>query len=222
MTYVRTLSASLAVCAIVGCSSTDRASSDQTYTRAKAIENYRRLDLAPPPAESAPDRYVDAAFGFSYAKPETPFERFNSEWRMSKASSSMAHGVFVFRANKLDETLPEVALYTNIVGESSDAQQSLAQFRSRFTKEALVSFEEISINGRPAAIAQYRMINPIDTFMMYQSFIPDSNRSISTIAYSPVREFGSFKETFRKVIMSTEVTAVPKRQRPQGQSGEGC
>ena len=222
MIHLRTLSASLGVCAIVGCSSTDHASTDQTYTRAKAIADYRKLDLAPPPAEAAPDRYVDTAFGFSYAKPEIPFERFNSEWRMSKTSSSMAHGVFVFRANKLDETLPEVALYTNIVGESSDAQKSLAQFRSRFTKEALVSFEEIAIDGRQAALVQYRMINPIDTFMMYQSFIPDSNRSISTIAYSPVREFGSYKETFRKVIMSTRVSAVPKRQRQQGQSGDGC
>jgi transposase len=118
--------------------------------------------------------------------------------------------------------LAEVALYTNIVGESSDLQRSLAQFRSRFTKESLVSFEEISIDGRPAAIAQFRMINPIDTFMMYQSFIPDSNRSISTIAYSPVREFGSYKETFRKVIMSTRVSAVPKRQRGNQQSGERC
>lgn len=184
-----------------------------------AIESYRKLDLPPPASEAVPLVYKDTLYGFEYARPEMAVERFHTEWKMTLATHA-TRGVFVLRANSEDTTLTEVALYTNILYPSDDPSSMLAKFQDRFTASSGVeSFERITIDGRPAAIAQYRMINPIDTFMMYQCRIPDSVHSYDVFAIAPAREFGEYKEAFRKAILSTKIASIPvERRRRNG----GC
>lgn len=192
---------SLGICALLGC----RTSNIAQDIQADKIGDYRRLDIPPPAPETAPDRFKDTVYGFSYARPEAAIDRFYSEWKMTYAASP-SRGMYVLRSYEFDNTLPKVALQTSIASPSSNVDEAIAKFQQRFTASSgLVSFERVTIDGRPAAIAQYRMINPIDTFMMYQCLIPDSVRSVSLMAYSPYNDFNSYKETFRKVMMSTHL-----------------
>jgi hypothetical protein len=207
-----TASFAVALCSVVGCSTPEQARDN----RLSQIENYRAMDLPRPASEAVPERYTDTSFHFSYAKPDINVEDFHSAWKMTKTTSSASHGVFVLRSNPLDRDLVEAGIMTNIAGETNDPAARLEQFK-RGLGAKLVSYEQVTIDGHPAAIAQYRMINPIDTFTMYQALIPDTNRSLSIIGFAPEREFSTFKQAIRKTILSTKVGAMPKMP-----NGEGC
>jgi hypothetical protein len=207
------------MCSAIGCSAPEQARD----TRMSQIESYRKMDLPRPSSEAVPERYIDTSFHFSYARPELNVEDFHSAWKMSQNTSSASHGVFVLRANALDRDLVEVGIMTNIAGETSDPAARLEQFKRGFGSH-LISYEQVMIDGHPAAIAQYRMINPIDTFTMYQAFIPDTNRSLNIMGFAPEREFSAYKQAFRKTILSTKVGAMPapKRDKSGNIQGAGC
>jgi hypothetical protein len=209
---------SLAVCALIGCGTSNNA----LELKAERIEDYRRLDIPPPAAEQAPERFSDTLFGFSFARPDAQVDQFYSEWKMTYAGSP-ARGVFVLGSYEFDNTLPKVVLKASIAGQSTNFEETLAKFQQRFTAESgLVSFERVTIDGHPAAIAQFRMINPIDTFTIYQCLIPDTLRSVSLIGYAPEREFKTFKASFRKAMMSTKLTEVKWRPNERKAGGGGC
>jgi hypothetical protein len=219
MKKLLSLSAFVSLCAVVGCGSPDRLSTSNR----EAIENYRKMDLPRPANERVPERYVDPVFHFSYERPDAKIEGFHSAWKMTKTTSSASHGVFVLRADEVDPNIVRAGIFTNIAGETDDVAARLAQFKRGFNPASgLVSYEELTINGRPAALAQYRMINPLDTFMMYQCLIPDSNRSLSILGFAPAREFSTYKAALRKTILSTKLTPMPRRMRDDLQNGEGC
>jgi hypothetical protein len=212
---------SLIALVLSGCNGSSELTSEQS--KREAIARYRRNDLRPPENMPVPVRFVEPYYGFSYAPPADSIEQFYPQWKMS-VESTPVHGVFVLKSYKMDPTLPESAIMTNVLSPSSDAEASLASFRLRFgSNPDLASFERVTIDGKPAAIAQYRMINPIDTFTMYQCIIPDPIRTVSVMAYAPERSFASYKQAFRDVMLSTKLTQDPPvKDRKPGNSQEGC
>ncbi len=214
MKLILSLSASFGLCALMGCSTPEHVSDNHM----SQIESYRKMDLPRPHSEAVPQRYVDPIFHFSYEKPDVKIEDFHSAWKMTKTTSSASHGVFVLRANEIDRDLVHAGIFTNIAGETNDPAGRLEQFKRGFGSN-LISYEQVMIDGHPAAIAQYRVVNPIDTYTMYQALIPDSNRSLSIIGFAPEQEFSAYKTAFRQTIMSTKVGAMPKQIR---ENGDGC
>ena len=214
MKLILSLSSSLALCAMVGCSTPEHARD----SRMSQIESYRKMDLPRPASERVPERYVDPIFHFSYEKPDVKIEDFHSAWKMTKTTSSASHGVFVLRSNEIDRDLVHAGIFTNIAGETNDVVGRLEQFKRGFGS-SLISYEQVMIDGHPAAIAQYRVVNPIGSYTMYQALIPDSNRSLSIIGFAPEQEFLAYKDAFRKTIMSTKVGAMPREER---ENGDGC